>query len=242
MINTGVVIGHYNYPCLAELQINLIRYHNGAIPIFICDDFSSKSLKVQAYQKLMELTTRYADVTVWSNPQRLGHAGGDLVSFHLGIQWAYFRRLKYLVKLSQRMVLDIDQWIPKCTAALHKRGLAVGSETCIEGTAKLPVRTELVVMDTAKWYHPVILDRFRMQSCTGTAAEIIIGNVIDEFFDGEMAKLPLFGPDRVHPFPGVVWHCSHARGAYEALARRFGLTLSDHFTCAGWHIDPEYRM
>ena len=240
-MNTGVVLGCFNYPRLIELQINLIRFHNGPVPIFISDDCSSKSGKYQYYEKLMELATKYTDVTVWSNPQRLGHAGGDLVAFHLGIQWAYFRRLTHLVKLSQRMCVDIHDWIKPCVAGLMQSGLKVSSYPCVEGKTVFPIRTEFVLMDTKAWYHPNILNEFRMQSTQGNAAETIIARVIDRYFDGKMAKLPYLKEDRMQPYPGIVWHCSHAVENYQALAKRFSLELDPDFKVTGWHQDPDYK-
>lgn len=240
-MNTGVVIGCFNYPKLIELQINLIRFHNGPVPIFISDDCSSKSNTYKYYEDLMELATKYTDVTVWSNPQRLGHAGGDLVAFHLGIQWAYFRKLPYLIKLSQRMCIDIHDWITPCVAGLVKSGLKVSSAPCVEGKTHFPIRTEFVLMDTKAWYHPNILNEFRMQSAQGNAAEMIIWNVIEKYFSGFMAKLPLLKEDRMYPYPGIVWHCSHSIGNYQALADRFNLQLDKGFTCQGWHLDPDYK-
>jgi hypothetical protein len=240
-MNTGVVLGCFNYPKLIELQINLIRFHNGPVPIFISDDCSSKSNNYKYYEDLMELATKYTDVTVWSNPQRLGHAGGDLVAFHLGIQWAYFRKLPYLIKLSQRMCVDIHDWITPCVAGLVKSGLKVSSASCVEGGTTFPIRTEFVLMDTKAWYHPNILNEFRMQSTQGHAAESIIWRVIDKYFEGKMAILPILKEDRLYPYPGIVWHCSHTLENYKALAERFSLTLDKGFAVTGWHLDPDYK-
>lgn len=240
-MDTGVVIGCFNYPRLMELQINLIRSHNGPIPIFISDDCSAKSPDLNCYAELMELTKKYSDVTLWSNPQRLGHAGGDLVAFHLGIQWAFFRRFKYLIKLSQRMCIDKFKWIQSCKASLKLGRFSIASETCKEGITSFPLRTEIVLLDPAKWYHPIILDKMRMQSLNGVATEVLIGSCVDDFFDGEMGKLNIIGPDRLVPYPGIVWHTSHSIENYQDLANRFGLKLDSNFTTMGWHIDPEYK-
>lgn len=240
-MNTGIVLGCFNYPKLIELQINLIRFHNGPVPIFISDDCSSKAGKYQYYENLMELAKKYTDVTVWSNPQRLGHAGGDLVAFHLGIQWAYFRRLPYLIKLSQRMCVDIHDWINPCLSSLVQSNLKVSSYACIEGKTTFPIRTEFVLLDTKAWYHSNILNEFRMQSTQGHAAETIIWNVIEKYFDGKMANLPLLKEDRLKPYPGIIWHCSHTLENYKALAERFSLQLDPGFAVTGWHLDPEYK-
>jgi hypothetical protein len=96
-------------------------------------------------------------------------------------------------------------------------------------------------MDTKAWYHPNILNEFRMQSTQGHAAESIIWKAIDKYFNSKMANLPILKEDRLYPYPGIIWHCSHTLDNYKALAQRFSLELDKGFDVTGWHLDPEYK-
>ena len=51
---------------------------------------------------LEEVCRRFPDVTLWANPERIGHTGGDLSAFWKGLTWAADRRLDVLGKVSQR--------------------------------------------------------------------------------------------------------------------------------------------
>ena len=47
--------------------------------------------------------------------------------------------------------------------------------------------------------------------------------------------------DRQVPDPGIVWHCSAGPDQYREIAQRFGLSLDDTFTCAGWQAQQDYK-
>jgi hypothetical protein len=140
------------------------------------------------------------------------------------------------------MCVDIHDWISPCVAGLIKSGLKVSSAPCVEGETTFPIRTEFVLMDTKAWYHPNILNEFRMQSTQGYAAESIIWQSIDKYFNGRMANLPILKEDRLYPYPGIIWHCSHTLDNYKALAQRFSIELDKGFAVTGWHLDPEYKV
>lgn len=242
----GVVIGVYNYPKLAELQVRLIRDHNGPhVPILIVDDCSPGTQRTpqpgSVFDQLCDLQRRHDGVTVWSNPERYGHAGGDLTSYFVGLQWAQVHRLQVLCKLSQRLLIDLPGWLGEAAEGLLASGLATGCQPCREGATVFPLRTEAILFDVARWYRADVLDHLRPRPVTGYPAELILWDDLQDRIGVEFWRWPIMGEDRGTPYPGIIWHCSHPRRAYEALAARYGLELDADFTTAGWQSQANYQ-
>lgn len=242
----GVVIGSYNYPKLIALQVRLIQEMNGPkVPILIVDDCSPGTQRTpqpgSVFEELCGIMREHAGVTVWSNPERYGHAGGDLASYFVGLQWARAHRLRVLCKLSQRCLLDLPDWLHLAAEGLLDSGLATGCQPCREGSTVFPLRTEAILFDVDKWHRPDVLDHLRPRPVTGYPAELIVWDDMADRVGIEYWRWPIMGEDRLTRYPGVIWHCSHRREDYEAIAERYGLPLDDHFTVAGWQAQENYK-
>ena len=249
--NVGVVIGTYGFPNLAALQIKLIKKHCGEVPILITDDCSDGTgitpIEDSNFGKLCKLARDNANVMIWSNPTRLGHAGGDLTTYFVGLQWAKIKDIDILCKLSQRCLLDIPNWLQDGANELWRAGLSTSSQRCQEGQGRFDIRSECMLMNVQKWAKPEILDHIRPRPLSqedgkwGVAAEIVLWDSIRDRMDGQLHKWNIFGEDRMSKYPGVIWHCSHGREEYKALFEREGLQMDEGFTCKGWIHLPGYK-
>lgn len=242
----GVVIGSYNLPKLVALQIKLIRDMNGPnTPILIADDCSPGTARTPQpwtiFGELSALARENPGVTLWSNPERYGHAGGDLASYYVGLQWAAVHQLKYLVKLSQRLLIDIPLWLYDVAEGMNNSGQPTGCNPCREGHSVFPLRTEAIIFDVAKWHRPDVLDHLRPRPVTGIAAEIILWDDMTDRVGAGMWRWPIMNTDRAERCPGVIWHCSHQYQDYKAIAERYGMKLDEHFTTAGWQSQSNYK-
>lgn len=245
MIPAGVVIGSYNLPKLVALQVRLIREHNGPnTPILICDDCSPGTERTPRpgtiFHELCELACANPGVTLWSNPERYGHAGGDLTSYYVGLQWAAVHKLKYMVKLSQRLLIDIPGWLEEAAKGMAASWQATGCNACSEGHSTFPLRTEAIILDVEQWHRPDVLDHLRPRPVSGVAAEIILWDDMHDRVGVGMWRWPIMNTRREERCPGVIWHCSHGWGDYQNIAKRFGLPLDAHFTTAGWQGQANY--
>lgn len=242
----GVVIGSYNLPGLIELQINLIRKHNGDdTPILIVDDCSPGTGinpdPSSVFGDLCDIMRSYADVTLWSNPVRFGHAGGDLTSYFVGLQWARMRGMRVLCKLSQRLLLDIPHWLRDGTSGLLDSGKATGCNPCQEDQHRFNLRTEAILFRVDAWYRQDVLDHLRPRPVTGNAAEAVVWHDMEDRVGTEMWRWPVMGPDRRARYPGVIWRGSHGLADYHRIAGELGLCLDDGFTVKNWRELPGYE-
>jgi len=243
---SGVVIGSYNLPRLVELQIRLIREHNGdGVPVLIVDDCSPGTGITpdpsSVFGDLCDLSLRYPDVTLWSNPERYGHAGGDLASYFVGLQWAKMRRMRVLCKLSQRMLIDLPRWLHEGALGLLDSDCATGCNPCKEDHHILPLRTEAILFKVESWYRADVLDHLRPRPVSGNAAETIVWHDMEDRVGTKMWRWPIMGHDRRAKYPGIIWHCSHRAGDYRKIADRLGLSLDSNFTTENWQKLPGYH-
>jgi len=249
--NVGVVIGTYGLPNLAALQICLIRKHCGDVPILITDDCSDGTgitpIEDSNFGKLCKLARDNKDVIVWSNPTRFGHAGGDLTTYFVGLQWAAVKNIDVLCKLSQRCLIDIPNWLQDGAMSLWKTGMSTSSQKCREGNSFFDIRSEAMLMNVDKWNIPTILDHLRARRLSpedgrpGVAAEAVLWDTIRDRLDGKLHPWSIMGEDRMTKYPGLIWHCSHTKEEYKALFEREGLEMDKDFTCKGWIHLPGYQ-
>lgn len=247
----GVVIGTYNMPNLVELQVKLIQKHNPGVPILLVDDFSEGTEHTPKadsnFGKLCDLTIKYDDVMLWTNPTRYGHASGDLTTYFIGLQWAKVRKLDALFKLSFRYVIDIPNWIQDWLDDFWKSGWATSSQSCREGNSYFEIRSECMAMDVHKWHNKEILNHVRprilslVEGKWGIAAESVLWDDIRDRLDGRLHKCKLFGEDRFQKHPNQLWHCANSKEEYQLLFDREGVTMDKNFTCQGWVFSGDYR-
>ena len=121
-MRAGVILGSYNYPRLIETQIKLIRECNGAdTPILVSDDCSPGCMDLPDYDSQFTTLLKIVEdnnVALWCSPDRLGHVGGDLACYYLGIQWGKMHGLDVVCKLSQRLLIDIPCWLDESSEKL----------------------------------------------------------------------------------------------------------------------------
>lgn len=223
----GVAVGCYGWPRLAETQVNLIRQHNGPMPILLCDDGSPHTAAFD------DLERRYPDVTHWPNPERKGHYAGDLSVFSKAVQWGKTTGLDYVVKVSQRMLVDRPGWIGQAVETLAPTGYATLAAPCVDGRVDLHIRSELVMMEVRRWCAGEPLRRMSLDRLGhGRPTELAVNHIARVTLGGAY-PWPGLPRNRYQRTDGYVWHCSHKREEYAAVALRFGLTLDDGFHVNG---------
>ena len=239
--NVGVVIGHFDQPDFLELNIRLIREHCGLCPILIADDCSDGSEPTpKPYSvagRLLQFAQLGAQVHLWPNAQRIGHAGGDLSAFWKGIIWARHHRIDVLAKLSQRLLIDIPDWLDDWAAKLIESNLAVAGRGCSAHGWK--VRTEAMLLRVEAWYQPGILAHFTPRRID-TPTEHVVWDAIQQSFGGEMLDWSILSPARPQPVPGIYFREANTAADYAIVARRFGL-VSSFETREHKHL-PRYNL
>lgn len=229
-IPAGVVVGHYGMPRVAELQVRLIRHHCGAVPILVHDDWSPEPARgeLDAAMALMGVPV------VRSGTANIGHAGGDLGAFHAGLTWAKEKGLRVLVKLSQRFLVDVPNWIDDAARVLTSGRESCLSDACLEGACRLPLRTECIAVDVPRWNKPAVMGMLTPRRVFPNAAEHVVHKALGLVGGGFRAWPLLGGPHRQTRTPGVLWHCNTKPDEYKAMAARFGIELGDDFFVHGW--------
>lgn len=238
-VRCGVVIGSYKWPELVDLQIRVIRSTCGPVPVLVSNDHPG------SHDTLASICSGHPDVTLLSNPERLGHTGGDLAVYHRAVTWGSERRLQVVAKLSQRLLFTEPYWLQNGAKELLASGLGTATRACTgpTGSPRYPLRTEFALLDVARWNSPEVLAsvtprRVWHEREGGWPAEQVIDELVRDHFDGlywPFAGLPTVREERGS---GFLWHHSHSRQDYDSLAKRFGVTLPADFTVAGW--EQEY--
>jgi len=175
----------------------------------IIDDCSYQS------KILMKLCEHY-DAYFLSGNERLGHLQGDLQAHRLGLEWAKYLGLEYLVKISRRCVPLFD-W----TGAFIKTVEDTGHLPTYAGTDNYfmyPLRSECWAMNVEEWY-PI---KDEILGVAKEAAEYTLHR--------HAVRLGNIGPDwglcaenrRVRK-EGVLWHENTTLEEYAAAANQFGL-------------------
>lgn len=230
---TGVVIGTYGLPKLAEVQIRLIRQTCGQVPILIADDAAGVD------DEFEQLALRYSDVTFWPNLERRGHYAGDLSVFWKGLQWAHVNGLKWLCKLSQRFLWTRSNWLRDAVESLQASKLPTMFQGCIDNGTDLYIRSECVLMSVSDWApHFRLFDRPRLFNAT----EFYLWDLVYRFHASQFCRWTEIPHHRERPKPGsFVWHTCNTTRDYVAVADSLGLTLDAGFTVAGWMSQPGWK-
>jgi len=239
----GVVIGAYKWPALIDLQIRLIRHTCGPVPILVSDDDPDRR------DRLAAVCARYPDVTHDPNPERIGHTGGDIACLWKGVRWGKERGLAVVAKLSQRFLATRPRWLQDGAANLLASRLPLATRRAITPPNKripkgefFQLRTEAMLLDVAAWSNPAVLTsilprKYMDGQAEKRIAEDVVYDTLRDHLGGVFLPWLLFGEDRHVAAPGVVWHNSHQRPDYDALAAVFGVTLPADFHVAGWGVE-----
>lgn len=231
----GVVIGSFRWPSLVALQIAVIRNTCGPVPILVSND------DPPTHKRLKTICERFEDVELDTNPERIGHTGGDVAAFHKGIKFGARRNLRYVAKLSQRFIVNRPRWLQDSANELYASGLGMSCRRC-RGIETFDLRTEAVLMDIEKWNTPHILQRtipreYWTDSPRGLAAETVINRINHDLVCNVFWPWgTLMGEERFRrDFADILWHTNTPVEEYRDLASRFGIALDKGFHVDGWH-------
>ncbi len=229
----GIVVGVYKWAALAEVQIRAVRETCGPVPVLISND------DPRIHADLERICAKYPGAELSTNPERIGHGGGDIAAFWKGVQWGRDRGLEFVCKLSQRFIPTAGYWLQDAAKALDLADLATAARKCDH--PRWPVRTEIVLMRVKEWTTPDALEFYKprpfyFERAAGYDAETLIAELIREHLGGAYWPWELV-PMAREQSGAFLWHHSSTVDDYRAFAARFGLTLPDDFTCAGWEDD-----
>lgn len=160
----GVAIGTYDslvrgmrYGTEAvRLNLAVLRANCGPdLKILVCDDASPPD----SQQRYRALCKEYG-AQFQTNRYRMGHTSGDMIVFHKALHWARRRGLQTVTKLSQRMVIDVPNWVQRDAARLLSSGYATQAQM-LTNFGREQIRTECVMMDVGRWMTAGILEHYR---------------------------------------------------------------------------------
>lgn len=230
----GVVVGCYLWPELVSLQCRAVRAACGPVPVLISWDHDpAHAARTDEARRL----TAAEGADFLTADAKLGHTAGDAAAYWRGVEWAAARGLAVVAKISQRLVLTAPRWLQDGAADLIASGLPMATRKCV-GRWNYPLRTEAALLHVAAWNRPDLLGelrrwRFHDRGPDGYAVEYRLPELLDRL-GGVYLPWGLIGDRREARVPGVVWHDSHTRDEYAALAAGFGVELPADFTVAGW--------
>lgn len=240
----AIAVGHFNMPSAARLNLHLLRKHlSPSHPILVTDD-CSPPLALVAIAEACELY----DAQLQPGTERLGHVGGDLRAFHGGLEFARERGCKYLMKLSQRAMFDLADWLMPAARSLHAwRMPAAGAPASIPAGTVAHVRTSAILLDVAAWSREDILEELTPRVHGGIACEWLVGRCLQRL-GGTFLKLEFVSQNLTAAGPGELWHDEAGSDEkYRAVAAREGVTLGPDFHAGGSNVrpdgspDPHYR-
>lgn len=229
----GVAIGSFRWPELIEVQIKTIRETCGPVPILVSND------DPESREALAAICSRFPDVDLDSNPERIGHTGGDIAVFYKGIRWGAERGLEVVAKLSQRFILNRSRWLHDTAGDLLESGLPMGCRRC-RGAAPFDLRTEAVFLDVQQWNRPGTLERIKPRKYwddlpEGLPAEKVIFEAFKELGGVMWPIANIMSEDRYsRDYPDILWHCNTGEPEFRALAESHGVTLPEGFHVGGW--------
>jgi hypothetical protein len=239
----GVVIGFSRWPALIDLQLALIRETCGPVPVLVSADPDPQ--RPDDVPTLAAVCRRQRAELIVS-PERIGHTGGDLAAFGRGVTWGASRGLKVVAKLSQRFLIARQRWLQDGAAELLLSGLPAAARfaapTPPPNAWGKQLRTEVMLLDVARWNTPDVPPRLSPRKRFndrpgGYHAEDQILDLIRGQLGGAYWPWDLVAADRYAKSPGVVWRMANGREDYDAIARRFGITLPPDFKVAGWEAE-----
>lgn len=237
-IQVAVAIGHYRMPSAVELNLKVLRRRNGREFRAIVTDDASPWDDVRR----LESICAEHDATLVRTPDgRLGHVGGDLRAFYHGLSYARMWKCRYLMKLSQRAIVDIPDWLQTTARHMMATGLPVAGRAAGVGPrlTAAHLRTSAIMLDVEAWSDHATLAELEPSRRSGIACESIIGDLFLRK-GGRMVALPGIPDDILESRPEAPWHDSpDGMRHYHDLARRENVDLSTGFHGYGSGTKPD---
>lgn len=229
-------------PGVIELQAATIRENCGDIPILVSDDHTEEAGDdgLEKKVRILDICEKYGLVYRDTAPVRVGHAGGDLGSFHHGLTYAASKGIEYWLKLSQRFVVDRPLFVQKCAAILKDQQQHTMSQIHQNhGQFYFAMRTEFVLMEVARWNRPDVLEKLKPRPL-GRAAEDIVYDCV-RTIGGSFLSSPLFTAERSKPHEGLLWYEADGTEGYQRLAKKYKIDLGPGFHAGGSVHSPGFR-
>lgn len=231
----GVAIGSYRWSELVELQIRLVRATCGPVPILISNDHPESAAA------LARICAAHPDVSLFTNPENLGHVAGDLAAYRRGVEMGAARGLAVVAKLSQRLLISRPYWLQDGARDLLASGLATSTRaaTGLKGGERFPIRTEFALMRVEAWNRPAVLERIGERRYWhgrpgGYPGEQVVHDLVRDELGGTYWPAALLPTNREQVTAGILWHDADQRSAYDALAKQLGVVLPPDFHTGGW--------
>lgn len=238
----GISIGSYGMPGIIELQAAAIRANCGDIPIIVSDDHTEEAGDdgMEKKIRILDICEKYDLIYRETAPVRVGHAGGDLGSFHHGLTYAASKGIEYWLKLSQRFIVDRPMFVQKCAAILKAHQQHTMSQVHQNhGQFYFAMRTEFVLMEVARWHRPDIMAKLTPRPL-GRAAEDIVHDCVNTI-GGSFFSSTLFTAERSKKHEGVLWYEADGPEGYQRLAEKYGVNLGAGFHAGGSVHSPGFK-
>jgi hypothetical protein len=245
MTNSALVIGCYRDASVVEASVRYARKNCGPdVPILLHDDTHGEHRK-RCESRLRSVAGQFG-CEYYHTPQALGHAGGDMSAFSHGLRFAHRFGCDFLVKLSQRFLIDVPNWINTARSTMRRLMLpTLGCSCKYRGRTIFHYRTEAVGLSVSDWLEQAETT-FEPRCLDGECFEIMFANLLRRRYGGIVAFWPLVGDDRTVSQPGTLWRESttfgeedHAGEAtikdrYRQWLTRVGVEPEADFSPLGW--------
>jgi hypothetical protein len=226
-------------PSMVELQIRVIRYRCGPVPILIADDhsagFADQAAVPNNHERLYDLAGSYPDVFFWPTPRHLGHANGDALVFWRALHWAKWRGFDYVAKVSQRFVIDYPYWLQDVVKELRLAELPLAASK----EKEWPIRTEAVVMRVQSWLESSIMEGL-IRGDMPSPVEPKIYELIEQYFTNRTLPWWGLGWGRQDWQPYTYWYENNTVEELQLLAQRHGMVIGDDYHQSLWSAFPGY--
>ncbi len=238
-----ISIGSYGMPGIVELQAAAIRANCGDIPILVSDDHTEQAGD-DGYEKkarLLDICDKYDLQFRDAAPERVGHSGGDLGAFWHGLHYAAGKDIPYVLKLSQRLIIDRPNYAQRCVDILRNReGHTMSQTHKNRGRFFFAMRTEFVLMSTHKWMRADFMETLKPRPI-GRAAEDVVHSCVRRM-GGAVIACPLITPERSKAHAGVVWYEQpNSNDAYSLLAYKYGVELGPGYHNTSSIFSPNFK-
>ncbi len=241
-----VSIGSFAHPSSIQLQARTIRATCGASTlIMVSDDHTETAFdpakgtnadhgaKLKA--RLLSICESEDLIYRDTSDERIGHAGGDLGAFFHGLTYAKKHGIDFVCKLSQRMVIDVPNWLIDTCRSMDRFKSYMASNICYYGDKPyFAIRTECVVMRTSAWSTTdAVLSQLTPRVLRTAAEEVIVG-IWHKIAGGKsFLELPFLGQDRLSRYPNIAWKdalpVADTIDDYARIATKYGVVMSDDF-------------